>query len=229
MVCIKKELIDGDTSLVGVLGCPVRHSLSPIIHNAALTELNLNWCYLAIPCKKDDFNLVIKGLRAVNCKGLNITIPHKNIAVNACSQITSIAKNTGAVNTLIPDKLNSWIGSNTDVEGFLVPLKEQASYKNKTALIIGCGGSAKAVLHGLGTLKFSNIYVVGRSQDSLDKFLKGIDKNNFLSSKIELILTNNILLSEYIRQSDLIVNTTPLGLYPNSNFDGNYILIFNIF
>jgi len=216
MTCIKKELIDGDTALVGVIGCPIKHSLSPVIHNAALTELNLNWCYLAIPCTKDDFNLVIQGLRAIDCKGLNITIPHKNIAINACHKLTTIAKNAGAVNTLIPDKLNSWIGSNTDIEGFLVPLQPKKEWQKKTALVIGSGGSAKAVLHGLSTLEFSKIYIVGRNQVSLDNLLNEINKNQFLSTELQLLLNHDVLLSKYIKESDLIINATPVGMYPDT-------------
>ena len=153
---MKKELIDGDTSLVGVVGCPVNHSLSPIIHNVALTELNLNWCYLAIPCKTEDFNLVVKSLRAIDCKGLNITIPHKSMAVDVCNKLSTMAKITGAVNTLVPNKSNGWIGSNTDIEGFLAPLESEKNWHEKKALIIGCGGSARAVLYGLAKFKLSD-------------------------------------------------------------------------
>ena len=216
MVFVKKELINGDTSLIGVIGCPVGHSLSPIIHNAALTELNLNWCYLAIPCKKENFHLVIKALRAIDCKGLNITIPHKSIALNACNRLTSIAKNTGAVNTLIPDKSNGWIGSNTDIEGFLSPLKPTENWQDKTALIIGSGGSARAVLHGLSTIKFSKINIIGRNQTSLNNLLLDIDKAKLIKSKIQLSLNNDILSSQLIKDSNLIINTTPVGMYPNN-------------
>ncbi len=217
MVCFKKELIDGDTSLVGVLGCPVKHSLSPIIHNAAFKELNLNWCYLAIPCKKDDFTLVTKGLRAIDCKGLNITIPHKNIAVNVCSQLTNIAKNTGAVNTLIPDKSNTWTGTNTDIDGFLAPLKPEKNWHKRIALILGCGGSSRAVIHGLVKLKFSKIYIVGRNKVSLNDFNNEIKKNKFTSTEIKTCLTMDLFLGKFIKEADLIINTTPVGMYTNTN------------
>ena len=147
MIQIKKELINGDTSLLGVLGSPVNHSLSPIIHNAAFKELNLNWCYLGIPCEADDLELILTALRSINCKGLNITIPHKNNVFKLCDQVTSIAKDIGAVNTLIPNKRKGWSGANTDIEGFLAPINNK--YKNiKKALVIGTGGSAKAVVIG---------------------------------------------------------------------------------
>ena len=118
-------LITGKTSLVGLLGQPISHSLSPVIQNAALAEMDLDWCYIAIPCETQNLELVINALLQMNCKGLNITIPHKQNVLKACSQISPLAKRLGAVNTLIPNKEGKWTGTNTDVEGFLVPIKKE--------------------------------------------------------------------------------------------------------
>ena len=118
------------TNLVGLLGHPVNHSLSPIMHNAAYEEMGLDWCYLAMPCEGKDLEKVTKGLRYLNCKGLNITIPHKQEVLKACHKLTTIASNIQAVNTLIPEKNNQWIGANTDIEGFLMPLKGY-NFKNR--------------------------------------------------------------------------------------------------
>ena len=116
----KFHTISGTTSLVGVLGDPIGHSLSPVIHNAALAEMGLNWCYLAIPCKSNDLTLVTDALKRTNCKGLNVTIPHKIDAIKLCNKINQIAKEIGAVNTLIPDKNNNWVGENTDIKLSLI-------------------------------------------------------------------------------------------------------------
>ena len=119
----KMSTITGKTNLVGLLGQPVNHSLSPIMHNAAYKEMGLDWCYLAIPCDKLNLKEVTTALRFIDCKGLNITIPHKQEVLKACNKLTKIANDIQAVNTLIPDNNNQWIGANTDVEGFLKPLK----------------------------------------------------------------------------------------------------------
>ncbi len=131
--------ITGKTKLVGLLGQPVNHSLSPIMHNAAYEEMGLDWCYVAIPCNTSNLEKVITALRLIDCKGLNVTIPHKQEALKACNQLTNIANDIQAVNTLIPDKNNQWIGANTDVEGFIIPLKDQ-NLINKNVVLIGCGG-----------------------------------------------------------------------------------------
>ena len=115
--------ITGKTKLVGLLGQPVNHSLSPVMHNAAYEEMGLDWCYVAIPCDGENIEKVTTALRIVDCKGLNITIPHKQEVIKACNNLTETANKIQAVNTLVPEKNNQWIGANTDVEGFLMPLK----------------------------------------------------------------------------------------------------------
>ena len=86
-------MINGDTGLVGLLGNPVRHSLSPAMHNAALQALQLNWSYLALPCTSQNLQEVLQGLRAVNCRGLNVTIPHKQDVATLCQELSPPRKN----------------------------------------------------------------------------------------------------------------------------------------
>ena len=204
--------ITGKTSFVGLLGQPVNHSLSPIIHNAAYEEMGLDWCYLAMACNKSDLGRVAKTLRLLDCKGLNITIPHKQEVLKACNQLTEIANNTQAVNTLIPEKNNQWIGANTDIEGFLNPLKSH-NLINKKVVIIGCGGSARAVVMGLNSLNIQKITIIGRNENSLDIFVNNMKK--ILSKsliKIEGINNKNPNIVPFIEEADLIINTTPIGM-----------------
>ena len=128
--------ITGKTNLVGLLGQPVNHSLSPIMHNAAYEEMGLDWCYMAMPCDSNHLEKVTKALRYLDFKGLNITIPHKQEVLKACHKLTEIANDIQAVNTLIPEKNNQWIGANTDVEGFLTPLKKH-NLKDKNVVVMG--------------------------------------------------------------------------------------------
>ena len=97
-------MINGGTSLVGLLGNPVRHSLSPVMQNAALESMGLNWRYLALPCESESLDQVLKGLRAVGCQGLNVTIPHKQAIAALCEERSPLAQRLGAVNTLIPER-----------------------------------------------------------------------------------------------------------------------------
>ena len=204
--------ITGKTNLVGLLGQPVSHSLSPIIHNAAYEEMGLDWCYLAIPCDKKELKKVATALRLIGCKGLNITIPHKQEIIKACNKLSTIANNIQAVNTLIPEKNNQWIGGNTDVEGFLKPLKNQ-KILNKNTVVIGCGGSARAVVMGLTSIKPKKITIIGRNDNSLNSFIKDMKILSRQSNiQIEGINNQKLNVTPYIEEASLIVNTTPVGM-----------------
>ena len=208
--------ITGKTNLVGLLGQPVNHSLSPIMHNAAYEEMGLDWCYVAIPCDKAELETVTRALRVVDCKGLNVTIPHKQEVLKACNTLTSIANDIQAVNTLIPEKNNQWIGANTDVEGFVIPLKDH-NLIDKSVVVIGCGGSARAVVMGLNNLNVKKITIIGRNETSLDIFVKNMSKlSTEKKISIEGINSKKLNVSQYIEEASLIVNTTPIGMNKNT-------------
>ncbi|KGG13743.1 MULTISPECIES: shikimate dehydrogenase [Prochlorococcus] len=211
--------ISGETSFAGVLGDPVSHSLSPIIQNAALAKLNINWCYLAIPCSTQNLEEVIKTLRKINCKGLNITIPHKTNVFELCNEVSPIARKVGAINTLIPNGENGWLGTNTDVEGFIKPLKKNNDLIRDNALILGSGGSARAVAIGLQALEFSNITIISRNEQSLNELIELLnsDQNKNVSIKVKGILSTDINAKNFIKDANLIVNTTPAGMHNKFN------------
>ena len=202
-------MINGDTGLVGLLGNPVRHSLSPAMHNAGLQALQLNWSYLALPCASENLKEVLQGLRAVNCRGLNVTIPHKQDVAELCQELSPLAKRLGAVNTLIPLDSGGWRGTNTDVEGFLTPLGEQSSWQNCHGAIIGCGGSARAIAAGLQSLKLASITVIGRRQEALDAFIADLQRND---APLTACLQSSPNLASLMKRADLVVNTTPVGM-----------------
>ena len=175
--------INGKTSLIGLLGQPVSHSLSPVIHNAALGELDLDWSYMAFPCDEKDLEIALKGLRALGCRGLNITIPHKQKVVRFCTGLSQLAERLNAVNTLIPNEKGGWIGANTDVEGFIKPLKDcKQEWSNLKAIVIGSGGSARAVVAGLQELNLEQIIVIGRKKEKLNNFLKDLKKDSVITN-----------------------------------------------
>ena len=213
--------ITGKTKLVGLLGQPVNHSLSPVMHNAAYEEMGLDWCYVAIPCDRENIEKVTTALRIVDCKGLNVTIPHKQEVIKACNKLTETANKIQAVNTLVPEKNNKWIGANTDVEGFLMPLKNHNLIK-KSVIVIGCGGSARAVVMGLNNLNIKKITIIGRNKNSLNVFITSM--KNLLSKNqisIEGIDNKELDITSYIEEADLIINTTPIGMNDQNNVKNN--------
>ena len=198
--------IGGATSLVGVLGDPVRHSLSPAMHNAALQELGLNWVYLALPTPAAQLAAVLEGLRAVECRGLNVTLPHKQAVARLCRGLSPLAERVGAVNTLIPEAEGGWSGTNTDVEGFLAPLRGQ-TWTGRDALVLGCGGSARAVVAALVELGLARIRVAARRREPLERFVADC---RAWAPQLEPLEWAG--LEAPLQTAALVVNTTPVGM-----------------
>ena len=135
-------MITSKTSFIALIGNPVSHSLSPIMQNAALKYLGLDLIYIALPCKDEDLELVLTSLKKVNCKGLNITIPHKEKVFKLCSEISPIANRLKSINTLKLNSEKEWSATNTDVE-VTYPLKNLHLTK-KQSIVLGSGGSARS-------------------------------------------------------------------------------------
>ena len=202
-------MINGSTVLVGLLGNPVRHSLSPAMQNAALEAMAMNWSYLALPCESKALGAVLKGLHAVGCRGLNVTIPHKQSVAALCRELTPLAKRLGAVNTLIPLESGGWRGTNTDVEGFLAPLGDRNRWTGRRAMVLGCGGSARAVVAGLQSLNLAEIMVVGRRSETLNPFLRDLSTDQ---APLQGCLDDDAVLPGKVGGMDLVVNSTPVGM-----------------
>ena len=198
------------TALVGVLGDPVRHSLSPVMHNAALRELGLDWVYLALPVAAEALAGVVRALEALDCRGLNVTLPHKQVAAALADELTPLAQRLGAVNTLVRRPQGGWLGTNTDVEGFLAPLGAAAAWAGRRAVVLGCGGSSRAVLAGLGSLGLARIQLAARRPPALAAVLA--DLGPWLPALQGLAWTDGPELAEALAAADLVVNTTPVGM-----------------
>ena len=205
-------VIKGTTQLLGVIGHPVEHSLSPIMHNAAIAALGLDYVYLPLPVRPEDLQVAIAGFAAIKLVGFNVTIPHKQAILPLLSEVSPVAKAVGAVNTVWhTDK--GWVGTNTDVEGFLAPLRTQQrrDWSQTVAVILGNGGAARAVVFGCAELGCAEIHVAGRDQLKLEQFKSSwVDSNKAINLQIH----NLEKLPQLIPQATLLVNTTPIGMHP---------------
>ena len=205
-------MITSKTSFIALIGNPISHSLSPIMQNAALQYLGLDLIYIAIPCRNEDLKIVLNSLKKINCKGLNITIPFKEKVFDLCSEISPVANQLKAINTLKLNSHGEWSATNTDLEGFIYPLKN-LKLTNKQSIVLGSGGAARSVIQGLINLNFSTISVVSRNKKSLD----GLIKNFRNQIKIQGLLNNDDQTQNFIKEADLIVNTTPVGMKKATN------------
>ncbi|ACK68339.1 shikimate 5-dehydrogenase [Rippkaea orientalis PCC 8801] len=204
--------ITGKTKLLGIIGYPVEHSLSPVMHNAAISHLGLDYLYVPFPVNPDNLETAIAGLATLGVLGFNVTIPHKQAIIPYLSEVTATATMVGAVNTIWKGE-NGWKGTNTDIDGFLSPLKRlQRDWRKITPIILGHGGAARAVVVALAQLGCPTIGVVGRDQDKLGQFQQSW-QNTDLTAHLTLHSWDE--LPRLIETTDLLINTTPIGMSPN--------------
>ncbi len=207
------QLITGKTKLLGIIGDPVEHSLSPVMHNAAIAHLGLDYIYVPFPVKQGDLAQAIAGFTAVDLVGFSITIPHKQEIIPLLSEISDDAANIGAVNT-VWRTASGWKGTNTDVVGFIAPLKTMThDWTQMTPVILGNGGAARAVIAGLTNLGCQEIHVVGRNPDKLARFYQSWSHAPNITSRLKIHNWNN--LTSLIAAADLLINTTPVGMSPH--------------
>ena len=200
-------MITSKTSFIALIGDPISHSLSPIMQNAAFQYLGLDLIYIAIPCRNEDLTIVLNSLKKINCKGLNITIPFKEKVFDLCSEISPIANQLKAINTLKLNSKREWSATNTDVEGFIYPLKN-LNLTNDSSIVLGSGGAARSVIQGLINLNYSTISVVSRNKSLLDELIKNFENH----IELQGFLSNDNQAQNLIEEADLVVNTTPVGM-----------------
>ena len=189
--------LNGSTQLVGVFGSPITHTASPAMHNAAFAALKMNWAYVALQVEPQNLRQALLGIRDMNFRGVNLTVPHKLLAIDIVDEVDAAARKLGAVNTVVVEagKLR---GFNTDGYGFSKAIKEEfdMTLKGKRILILGAGGAGRAIA----------------AQCSLEGAAKVIIANRTpgrLPDTIQLDATN---VGRVIGETDLIVNATSVGL-----------------
>jgi shikimate dehydrogenase len=204
-------MITGTTKLLGVIGDPVGHSLSPVMHNAAIAHLGVDYVYLPLPVPPIALPQALAGFEAIGLHGFSVTIPHKQAIIPLMAEVSAIAQAVGAVNTVYWTE-KGWSGTNTDIEGFLAPLLlTPQNWGQSSAVILGNGGAARAVVAGCAQLGCTQVKVVGRNAEKLQHFL-----NSWADSSLQVNLSVHSWeeLPGLLPEADLLVNTTPIGMYP---------------
>jgi shikimate dehydrogenase len=196
-----KAMIDSKTDLYCIFGNPVEHSNSPAIHNAWFQQYKINAAYTAF--KINNIAKAVAAMKTLNIKGASITIPFKESVMEYLDDIDENAINIGAVNTIV-NKDGKLTGFNTDFKAAIEPLKS-FGVKNKKVCILGAGGAAQAVAHGINKNN-GNLVIINRSQK------KG--KKLALKYNAKFISINEMNKMQQF-EADIIINTTSIGMYPN--------------
>ncbi len=213
---IKLQPITGKTALVGVMGWPVAHSLSPIMHNAAFAELGLDWAYVPLPVQPDELQQALKGLAALNFIGANVTLPHKQAVMREMDELSQTAVATGAVNT-IHLKEGKFFGYSTDALGFLNSLEEVGYYpRDKRVAVLGAGGSARSVVYAMARAGAASVVVLNRTAERA-AFLVDDLAGSFPAQALTFEPLTAEALAKLHDQVDLIVNTTSVGMVPHGD------------
>lgn len=211
------RVIRGDTKVVGVFGWPVEHSLSPAMHNAAFIALGMPYIYIPFPVRPDAIGTAIRSLPSLGIVGINLTIPHKETVMPFLDEITQEAKEIGAVNTVhcVDGQL---LGDNTDGRGFYQPLETMGfrAY-GKLAVVIGAGGAARSVVYRL-IKSGARVILSNRTKARAEQLAQDVYNAGYSHEKIEIVADGDIQrLSRAIKDADLLVQTTRVGMYPNAN------------
>ena len=193
-------MIGSRTRLAGIIGDPIRHSLSPTIHNAAFAAVGLDWTYLAFEVPRGAAGAAIDAVRALGIDGLNVTMPHKADAAAAVDRLSPAAQVLGVVNTVVRDG-SVLVGENTDGDGFINALRidEGVDPAGMRCLVVGSGGAARSVVRALGVAGAAEVIVAARRADAAH-------------AVAALASVGRVGRVEEADSVDLIVNATPIGM-----------------
>jgi len=197
--------ISGRTRVVGILGDPVEHSRSPAMHNAAFAALGLDWVYVPFPVAAAEIGAAVAAVRALGLAGVNVTVPHKESVLAHLDAVTPLARRVGAVNTII-NRGGRLLGDNTDVHGFAQTLRGRR-LRGRSVVVIGAGGSARAVLAALTAVEVGRVTLANRTPArarALARRLRG--------TRVEVVPLAALTDVGRLADAALVVNTTSIGL-----------------
>ena len=209
------NLVSGKTTVCGVIGDPIEHTMSPIIHNAAYRKLGLDYIYLPFNVKKEDLSRAVDGMRALNIRGLNVTIPHKVSLIRLLDKLEPLAEKIGAVNTIINDA-GTLTGYNTDGYGALQALLDKGvTPEAKKVVILGAGGASRAISFVLAE-RGANLTILNRQLelDWAEELAQQISQVFKKARALELSEKN---LANALERADILINATSVGMTPEIN------------
>ena len=203
--------IKGSTNIVGLIGHPVEHSFSPPMHNAAFDELEMDYAYVAFDVNPNDLKSAIDGAKSLNVKGFNVTIPHKIEVMQFLDEIDEVADLIGAVNTI---DFKDMKGYNTDGIGAVKAIEEVTDIKNRSVVIAGAGGASRAISFYIAKYGADSITILNRNVERAQSLARDVAGSGLIS---EVIADSISEIRDCLSNADILVDTTPIGMYPNIN------------
>jgi len=208
------NMISGKTRVCGVIGDPIEHTMSPVMHNAAFNRLGLDYRYLAFRVRKEELSKAVEGMRALNIRGLNVTIPHKVAVIPLLDKIDPLAEKIGAVNTIVNDD-GVLTGYNTDATGFLRALLEQGvDPAGKRTVVLGAGGASRAISFAIAG-RGAHLVILNRQLelDWAEELAQRI--SHTFKREVKALKLDEPNLSVVLEKADILINTTSVGMTPD--------------
>jgi len=209
-----EQRITGKTRVVGILGYPVEHSLSPLMHNAGFQALGLDYCYVPFPVAPDNLGQAVQAVRALNLAGVNVTIPHKEAVIPFLDELAPEAASIGAVNTIVHQD-GQLVGYNTDGKGFLLSLTEglNLDIQGRTIVLLGAGGAARGVGMELARAGAGRLILINRNLERGQELARDIARHT--GGNIEARPWEEGIMAEALSGAQVLINTTSVGMYPH--------------
>ena len=208
------SLITGKTEVCGVIGDPIEHTISPVMHNAAFRELGLDYIYVPFHVKAPELAQAVEGIRALNIRGCNVTIPHKVAVIPLLDGLDPLAEKIGAVNTVVNEG-GSLRGYNTDAEGFLRALLEQGVEPGgKGIAVLGAGGASRAISYILAE-RDARLTVLNRREELDWAETLSWRIQHDLGREVGVLEHNDAGLAEALAGAEVLVNATSVGMSPD--------------
>ena len=205
-------MTSGTARICGVIADPIGHTVSPAMHNAAFEQAGIDYLYVPFQVKKEELGKAIAGMRALNIRGLNVTIPHKVAVIPFLDDLDDLAQRIGAVNTIVNDD-GVLRGYNTDATGFLQSLLErEIEPRGKTVVILGAGGAARAISFILAE-RGAKLTILNRTWDKAKELADRVSQ--LCHSEAQGLKLDRDNLSTVLNKANILVNTTSIGMSPN--------------
>ncbi|MFQ5706781.1 MAG: shikimate dehydrogenase [bacterium] len=200
----------------GIIGCPIGHSLSPTLHEYLLQKIGVKGCYQAFEIQPESLREAVSALKTLGFDGFNVTIPHKQTVMAHLDEVSEEAVRVGAVNTVCR-RQNRWVGYNTDGAGFLRALQNNGvEVRNQSAVVLGAGGAARAVIFALIDESIGRLRVINRTLERAEKLVNEVcAKTSF--TNIGFAGSSGKAAAGVIQSASLLVNATSVGTWPEAD------------
>lgn len=205
-------MVNGKTKVCGLIGCPVEHTKSPLIHNTLAECMGIDLVYVPFNVQKECVGDAVKGIYALGFLGLNVTVPHKSEVIPYLKEIDPLALQIGAVNTLVPTE-GGFKGYNTDMPGLYRSMQEDGvAIEGEKVIILGAGGVARAVALLMASKNVAEIILLNRTLEKAEQICKEV--HSFYSK----VSARALALADYDtlpKEKYLVIQATNVGMHPN--------------